>query len=196
MEDSFHMVAGGDSIANNSLLEVDDPNDLYDSEHKRWKISQKCTIAEDKAYSDVSLNQCKDVCKDEIEKAQEERRMYNYSYMGFYPLDKGIPWEKLPGSSLTIGCFIFMSAIKLVLDPGSLFLSPAGKVIDAGLAYPEDEDPAGAFQWWTTPCDRTDLVPANLKKAIDILRAVTDVGKFKPPKDIGKGSGKNSKGRS
>jgi hypothetical protein len=57
--------------------------------------------------------------------------------------------------------------------------------------YPEEEDPAGAFDFWLSPCGKTDLVPEDLKKIFDILSSVADgVGSWKSPKDGNKGSGK------
>lgn len=57
--------------------------------------------------------------------------------------------------------------------------------------YPEEEDPAGAFDFWLSPCGNTDLVPDDLKKTFDILSSVADgIGSWKPPKNLKKGSGK------
>lgn len=57
--------------------------------------------------------------------------------------------------------------------------------------YPDDEDPAGAFEWWLSPCGGSDLVPDDVRRIFDILNA-TPSGRssYKPPKKIPKGSGK------
>ncbi|KID97061.1 glycoside hydrolase family 18 protein, partial [Metarhizium majus ARSEF 297] len=101
-------------------------------------------------------------------------------------------------------CFMLMSAVKLVVDVGAKFIPGVGRVIDAGLnmamtaaqmasyIYPDGEDPAGAVNWWLSPCGgESNPVPNDIKKAFEILNAVTDgVSGFKPPKKIKKGSGK------
>lgn len=57
--------------------------------------------------------------------------------------------------------------------------------------YPAGEDPAGAFDYWLSPCGKTDLVPDDLKKTFDILSTVADgVGSWKPPKNGKKGMGR------
>lgn len=62
----------------------------------------------------------------------------------------------------------------------------------ASYIYPDGEDPAGAFNWWLSPCGgESNLVPDDIKQAFEILNAVSDgVSGFKPPKKIKKGSGK------
>jgi len=57
--------------------------------------------------------------------------------------------------------------------------------------YPDSEDPLGAFEWWLSPCGKTDLVPEEIKRVFDTLNQVSGgVGSFKPPKNLRKGSGK------
>ncbi|KAJ8121377.1 hypothetical protein ONZ43_g2151 [Nemania bipapillata] len=102
-----------------------------------------------------------------------------------------------------IGCYIVMSALKTVLDIGLEFIPGVGKILDSGLdaaavaaqvasyAYPEEEDPEGAFSWWLSPCGGTDLVPDDIKNVFDILSNIADgVSSFKTPKNIKKGSGR------
>ncbi|KAH8901476.1 class V chitinase Chi100 [Thozetella sp. PMI_491] len=102
-----------------------------------------------------------------------------------------------------IGCYMVMSAFKLVLDVGLEFIPGVGKILDAGLdavttaaqlvsyAYPPGEDPQGAFEWWLSPCGGSDLVPDDIKNVFGILSTVADgVSSFKEPKNIKKGSGK------
>jgi hypothetical protein len=58
-------------------------------------------------------------------------------------------------------------------------------------AYPEDQDPSGAFEWWLSPCGGTNLVPDEIKRGFDILNTIAGgVSSFKPPKNIPKGSGR------
>jgi hypothetical protein len=63
----------------------------------------------------------------------------------------------------------------------------------ASYLYDEEEDPAGAFEWWLLPCGGSDLVPEDIKNVFDILTSIGDFGgssSFKPPKNLGKGSGR------
>lgn len=121
-----------------------------------------------------------------------------------------------------IGCYIIMSSFKFVLDLGAKFIPVAGKAIDAGLgscynlyhflgpvantsldmmtvaaqlaahAYPDNEDPEGAFSWWLRPCGGTNLVPDEIKKVFEVLSNVgPGVSSFKKDKTkVKKGSGK------
>lgn len=57
--------------------------------------------------------------------------------------------------------------------------------------YPQGEDPAGAFEWWLSPCGGSGLVPDDIKHVYDTLSQVTGgISSFKKPKNIPKGSGK------
>ncbi|KAF5573899.1 glycoside hydrolase family 18 [Fusarium pseudoanthophilum] len=95
-----------------------------------------------------------------------------------------------------------MSTVKLLFDVGTSFIAP-GRALGAGAemilyavdlinyVYPADEDPAGAFEWWLSPCGGSDLVPDDIKEVFDWLSAIpTGRSRFKPPKKIKKGSGK------
>ncbi|KAL5316124.1 hypothetical protein ACEPPN_017002 [Leptodophora sp. 'Broadleaf-Isolate-01'] len=106
--------------------------------------------------------QCYNTCKPQLEAAKEAGKTSNYGCMGFYPLDKAIPWEKPPGTHdfiapgqclcdnwllneiadtviealpiiAQIGCYILMSSLKLVLDIGLQAIPGVGKALDAGL---------------------------------------------------------------
>ena len=96
-----------------------------------------------------------------------------------------------------------MSSLKLVLDIGVEAIPGAGKPLQMGMdmtltaaqmiayAYDKSEDPAGAFEWWLSPCGDPSLVSNDLRKAFDIMNTVVDgVSSFKKPKNIKKGSGK------
>ncbi|PVH83223.1 carbohydrate-binding module family 24 protein [Cadophora sp. DSE1049] len=142
--------------------ETVDENNVYDENNIRWQNSQKCVIFKDPKYRDVSVNMCKPVCQDALDEAKEEGRTSNYGCMGFFPLNKEIPWEKPPGVGFwsapgqcicdnmllneiadtvlealpmiaQIGCYILMSSIKLVLDVGLQFIPGVGKALDAGM---------------------------------------------------------------
>ncbi|KAI8722843.1 hypothetical protein NCS52_00429400 [Fusarium sp. LHS14.1] len=108
--------------------------------------------------------------------------------------------EALPAIA-QIGCFILISALKLIIDVGlSIF---GGKTLTAGVdmaltaveltnyVYSKEEDPLGAFQWWLNPCGGSHLVPAEIKQTFDILSfAPRDKSSYKEPTKIKKHSGK------
>ncbi|RSL46764.1 hypothetical protein CEP54_013694 [Fusarium duplospermum] len=108
--------------------------------------------------------------------------------------------EALPAIA-QIGCFILMSALKLVIDVGlSIF---GGRALTAGVdmaltaveltnyVYSKEEDPLGAFEWWLSPCGGSHLVPGEIKQAFDILSfAPRDKSSYKEPTKIKKHSGK------
>ncbi|EEU34967.1 uncharacterized protein NECHADRAFT_78500 [Fusarium vanettenii 77-13-4] len=108
--------------------------------------------------------------------------------------------EALPAIA-QIGCFILISALKLVIDVGlSIF---GGKTLTAGVdmaltaveltnyVYSKEEDPLGALEWWLSPCGGSHLVPAEIKQAFDILSfAPGDKSSYKEPTKIKKHSGK------
>ncbi|KAF2421787.1 glycoside hydrolase family 18 protein [Tothia fuscella] len=213
---------------------VFDEDYAYNSTEIRRRNWERCIVYKDPQYRDLSVQQCKEVCKPEVDAAIAEGRTTNYGCIGFYPLEKAIPWtefqasryglvangqcvcdnwlmneivdtfiEALPAIS-QIGCYILMSSFKFVLDLGANFIPGAGKALDAGLdidmmtvaaqlakhAYPEEEDPEGAFSWWLKPCGGTSLVPDDIKRVFDILGAVgSGVSSLKKTK-VKKGSGK------
>jgi hypothetical protein len=80
-------------------VEVGDDNEYFNYTDARWQNSQKCVLFKDPKYRDVSVNMCKPVCQDALDEAKEEGRTSNYGCMGFFPLNKEIPWEKPPGTS-------------------------------------------------------------------------------------------------
>lgn len=145
-----------------------------------------CIFYEDRQYRDLSVDDCLDECKPEIDAAKAAGRTYNYGCSAFTPGLGPLPWEGdkslgrgrmlrgtclcdspivnmfaetfieaaviaaqvcrlcftgqplkgiLPNISLTesqIGCYVLMSALKLVIDIG-LELFPPGRVLSAGL---------------------------------------------------------------
>ncbi|KAK8080351.1 hypothetical protein PG997_008169 [Apiospora hydei] len=181
---------------------------------------QNCFIYDDAKYRDATMNTCRRACNikyDEVAKI-------NYGFVGNFPVDKELPWISDPGKTVRfvpgkcscdnwlvneiaelvidampiiaqVGCYMVMSAFKLVLDVGLQFIPGVGKALDAGLdmvtvaaqvasyAYPEEEKPEDAFSWWLSPCGGTDLVPVEIKKVFDTLSSVADgVSSFKQPK--------------
>ncbi|EZF93084.1 hypothetical protein H113_06103 [Trichophyton rubrum MR1459] len=211
---------------------VGDNPDAFNTSDARWQNSHRCFVYKDAPYDHIGLEQCSRACKPEIDAAKEAGRMYNVGCLGFWPLEKEVPWVRDPSSMYEvadgmclcdsvflnelattflealpaigqIGCYILLSTIKLVIDIGTAIIPPAGRAISAGLdavmtaaqlasyVYSETEDPAGAFEWWLSPCGGSDLVPDDLKKAFDILSGVAEgISSFRKPKNIGRGSGK------
>jgi hypothetical protein len=54
--------------------------------------ADKCPIVKDHKYRDWSTNPCHIYCQPQIDAAQAENRTTNWGCVGFYPLDKPIPW--------------------------------------------------------------------------------------------------------
>ncbi|KAI9150678.1 Glucan 1,3-beta-glucosidase [Paramyrothecium foliicola] len=191
--------------------------------------AQICFVT--KPHQNTMNEQCAVVCREQIALAKAEGRTTNYGCLGWWPLNETIPWERVPGTNYQrapgrclcdeplsnyladtviealpvmaqIGCYIMMSALKLVIDIG-LEITGAGRVLstaeEAALTavqiinyvYPESEDPAGAFEWWLHPCGGSNLVPEEIRRGFDILSAITDIpGNFRPPPKLKRGSGK------
>jgi hypothetical protein len=61
---------------------------------------QKCVIYKNPKYREASINDCRAICKPQTDEAIKEGRTTNYGCLGFFPLDKAIPWSKEPGTSL------------------------------------------------------------------------------------------------
>ncbi|KAI8409045.1 hypothetical protein FOFC_11997 [Fusarium oxysporum] len=107
-----------------------------------------------------SMDTCKAYCKPAMEVAKEEDRLTNYGCIVWSPINKPIPWKKVPGSDLEIaagecscdnwlvnelaefvidalpiiaqiGCFLLMSSLKLILDVGLSLFAP-GRALSAG----------------------------------------------------------------
>ncbi|RSL72579.1 hypothetical protein CEP53_000989 [Fusarium sp. AF-6] len=108
--------------------------------------------------------------------------------------------EALPAIA-QIGCFILMSALKLVIDVGLSNFGGRSLTAGVGMAltaveltnyvYSKEEDPLGAFEWWLSPCGGSHLVPGEIKQAFDILSfAPRDKSSYKEPTKIKKYSGK------
>ncbi|KAM5349053.1 hypothetical protein ACJ41O_008876 [Fusarium nematophilum] len=173
------------------------------------------------AEANENLAPCRQFCQAEIEETSEEGDITNYGCVGLFPLDKEIPWQRspfgsgevAPGECKCNAWFVNYLAetviealpiiAQLILDMGLSFLPGPGKALSAGYdmaltaaetisyIYPKDEDPAGAFQWWVSPCGGSDLVPDDIKQIFDILNMVpAGRSRFKEPKKIKKESGK------
>ncbi|KAK8028336.1 hypothetical protein PG991_005392 [Apiospora marii] len=188
---------------------------------------QNCFIYEDVKYRDATMDTCRRACNIKY----GEVAKVNYGCVGNFPVDKELPWDNIPGGTARyvpgkcscdnwlvseiaelvvdampiiaqVGCYMVMSAFKLVLDVGLQFIPGVGKALDAGLdmvtvaaqvaeyAYAKEDSPEDAFSWWLSPCGGTDLVPDDIKKVFDTLSSVADgVSSFKQPK-FKRGSGK------
>lgn len=75
----------------------EDPG-YYNKTAAKLANDQACIIYKDPAYNDVSKKQCKPICQDALDEAAEEGRTSNYGCIGFYPMEKSIPWERAPGA--------------------------------------------------------------------------------------------------
>ena len=75
----------------------DDPNFYNKTEMKRLN-EQICTIYKNPAFNDLTVRQCKDACADKVDEAKQEGYTTNYGCMGFFPLEKSIPWVRQPGA--------------------------------------------------------------------------------------------------
>jgi hypothetical protein len=82
----------------NSIPEVGEVDNYYNTTEARLQNAEKCVLFKDPEYRDVSVNDCKKVCKDKVDAAQAEGRTTNYGCIGFFPGAKEIPWEKPPGA--------------------------------------------------------------------------------------------------
>ncbi|QPH01779.1 hypothetical protein C2857_005982 [Epichloe festucae Fl1] len=215
-----------------SIEESPPPDDYhFDYDNALWQNKAHCIIYKDPDAMDEARTQCKKYCQPKLDEAAQEDRISNYGCVGWFPLQKEIPWQTTPGYQYEVapgqcncdnmlvnelaefvmdampiiaqvGCYILMSSVKLVLDVGLQFVPGVGRVLDAGMdmattaarmasyIYPKGEKPEDAFAWWLSPCGGTDLVPDDVRRVFDILSNVGNIGSFKPPKNVKKGSGK------
>jgi hypothetical protein len=78
------------------IVEVGDtPGEFNQTEAMRLN-SQTCLLYKNPALRDVSVMQCKPACQEALDEAAEDGRTGNYGCIGFYPLDKSIPWQRSP----------------------------------------------------------------------------------------------------
>ncbi|KAL9113309.1 MAG: hypothetical protein Q9227_002644 [Pyrenula ochraceoflavens] len=182
----------------------DDPNQEEDSQIENMK---HCTIF-DPPNHDVSVSQCQDICGEAVAKQVAAGNTSSISCIAF----GNIQWEKYDDDFVKalpliaeIGCQIIMSAVNLVVNVGALAIPGVGEAIDGGMiagisaaklaAYAYDGGQMGldAFSNWLNPCGSTSKLPPDLQKVFDIMNDVDSMvipGGFKPPKGLGKGSGK------
>ncbi|KAK2601575.1 hypothetical protein QQS21_004893 [Conoideocrella luteorostrata] len=152
-----------DSNSDKTSVDPSEPTEVFDyKDSVRKQYANKCYIYKDPKYFQNSLDQCYNACYLQIQEAKEAGETANYGCVGFFPLDKPIPWTRALGSGsplsadgtcscnnplvnfffetfiegmaaiAQIGCFIIMSTLKSILDIG-LELFPAGRVLSAGL---------------------------------------------------------------
>nr|QDJ94334.1 chitinase chiC1 [Cordyceps cicadae] len=187
------------SNTDRDAVDPGEPTGYFDYDDARRQNANKCYVYKDTRYHQDSVNQCYNACWQQIKEAKEAGENVNYGCVGFFPLDKPIPWSRAlgPSSPLSVSgscscnnplvnffaetIFDALAAIaQSILDIG-LELFPAGRVLSVALdaitsavklikyVYDEGEDPEGAWQWWLSPCGGTDLVPDDLKKAFEIV---------------------------
>jgi hypothetical protein len=74
-----------------------------DGDKIRLLNSEKCIVFKDnEEQTDFQLAHCKNICKEQIEEAQEQGRTTNYGCVGFWPGEKKIPWDQPPGFSFAV----------------------------------------------------------------------------------------------
>ncbi|KAL0783347.1 hypothetical protein CaCOL14_001253 [Colletotrichum acutatum] len=139
-----------------------DHEDPLDYVRRAKKSNAKnCNIYKEPRHWDFQKTSCDSICKPEIDQAKKEGKMYNAFCLGFWPIDKPIPWQKMgPDTTIAggtcecnnplvnefadivldgmpqmaqISCYIMMSTLKLVLEIGVEFIPVVGKPISAGL---------------------------------------------------------------
>jgi hypothetical protein len=78
----------------------DEQGGLWDKAKNHAENSKSCRIYKTGQRQEVAtLADCYPQCRVAIEEAKAEGRMYNYGCVGFWPLDKPIPWTPFPSSS-------------------------------------------------------------------------------------------------
>ncbi|EXF79264.1 hypothetical protein CFIO01_05052 [Colletotrichum fioriniae PJ7] len=141
---------------------VTDPEDPLDYVTRtRESNGKNCNIYKEPRHWDFQKTSCDSICKPETDQAKKEGKMSNAFCLGFWPIDKPIPWQKMgPDTTVAggkcecnnplvnefadivlygmpqmaqISCYIMMSTLKLVLEIGAEFIPVVGKPISAGL---------------------------------------------------------------
>ncbi|KAI3537510.1 hypothetical protein CSPX01_10098 [Colletotrichum filicis] len=141
---------------------VTDPEDpLNYIRRVKQSNSKNCNIYKEPQHWDYQKKSCDSICKPETDQAKKEGKMSNAFCLGFWPIDKPIPWQKIgPDTTIAAGkcecnnplvnefadivldgmpqmaqisCYIMMSTLKLVLEIGVEFIPVVGKPISAGL---------------------------------------------------------------
>jgi hypothetical protein len=72
-------------------------NDLDGDEVRRQNAERCVVFKDDEEQNDRQVTHCKEVCKEQIQEAQELGRTTNYGCVGFWPGAKTIPWEQPAG---------------------------------------------------------------------------------------------------
>ncbi|WQF85543.1 hypothetical protein CDEST_10557 [Colletotrichum destructivum] len=139
--------------------ELDYPDDFHN--RTEWENGKKCSIFKESEHWETQKKKCESVCSTELQRAKEEGRTSNAFCLGWWPLDKPIPWQKLgPGMTIAggtchcdnplvneiaeivleampkiaqIGCDVMMSTLKLLLDIGASYVPAVGQAIDTTL---------------------------------------------------------------
>ncbi|KAK1997710.1 hypothetical protein LX36DRAFT_608310, partial [Colletotrichum falcatum] len=66
-----------------------------DEEQMRKQNARKCDLYKEPQYWGIQKKRCELVCKEEIEKARKAGRKISAICVGFWPLNKPVPWKKI-----------------------------------------------------------------------------------------------------
>ncbi|KAK8848573.1 chitinase [Apiospora arundinis] len=142
------------------VVSVDNP-DYYKKEQGEVANAFNCMIQKDPDPNYDGALQCYNVCKDVVDAAKGK---CSCDKMLVNVLAETV-LEAMPKIA-QIGCYMVMSTLKTVLDVGLNFIPGVGKAISAGLnmvttaaqtaayLYDKDNDPGGAFEWWSDESNR------------------------------------------
>ncbi|KAL2880734.1 hypothetical protein SGCOL_003761 [Colletotrichum sp. CLE4] len=147
---------GGSTTTDPSKPDGDLPSALN---HGGWEDyfanSQKCIFYNPPNW-EATANDCREVCKDSNDLNAAAGLTTSYTCVGFYPLNKTIPWEKkgpgiqvAPGvctcdnpvinlvgetfvKMLPISCYVYVHSLKLVFEEG-LKMIPEAKFMSKGM---------------------------------------------------------------
>ncbi|KAJ4248144.1 hypothetical protein NW762_012914 [Fusarium torreyae] len=108
-----------------------------------------------------------------MDDAKGEDRLTNYNCIVRSPINKPIPWKQIPGGGLEIAAgecscdnWIVNELAEFVIDALPIICPDMALTAAETVNYidPEVENPEGAWQWWLSPCGRSDLVPDEFKQ--------------------------------
>jgi hypothetical protein len=98
------------TIPKDDVVITDDDNPYgFDYDAARQENAKRCFIYQDRSLRDYSVKQCYNTCKPQLDAAKEAGKTSNYGCMGFWPLDKPIPWEKPVRSSSCSSLIVYVA---------------------------------------------------------------------------------------